>query len=40
MNGVLLSVVVRPLKRSDVRITKRYAHVRDRESEAEAERVG
>lgn len=40
MNDVLLSVVARLIERSDVCMTMRYTHVRDREIEAAAERGG
>ena len=40
MNGVPLPVVARLLGHSNVRMTMRYAHVGDRETEAAAERVG
>ena len=40
MNGVPVPVVSRMLGHSNVRMTLRYAHLRDREIEAAAERVG
>ena len=36
----MLSVVSRMLGHSNVRMTLRYAHLGDREIEAEAERIG
>ena len=40
MNGVPVPVVSRMLGHSNVRMTLRYAHLGDREIEAEAERIG
>ena len=40
MNGVPVPVVSRTLGHSNVRMTLRYAHLGDREIEAEAERIG
>ena len=40
MNGVPVPVVSRMLGHSNVRMTLRYAHIGDREIEAEAERIG
>ena len=40
MNGVSVPVVARLLGHSNVRMTLRYAHLGDRETEAAAERVG
>ena len=40
IQGLPLPVVARLLGHSNVRMTLRYAHVRDREIEAAAERVG
>ena len=40
MNGVPVPVVSRMLGHASVRMTLRYAHLGDREIEAEAERIG
>ena len=40
LNGVPLTVTARLLGHSDVRMTMRYAHIGDRETEAAAERIG
>ena len=40
MNGVPVPVVSRLLGHSNVRMTLRYAHLVDRETEAAAERIG
>ena len=40
MNGVPVPVVSRLLGHSNTRMTLRYAHLGDRDIEAEAERIG
>ena len=40
MNGVPVQVVSRLLGHSNTRMTLRYAHLGDREIDAEAERIG
>ena len=40
MNGVPVPIVSRVLGHSNVRMTFRYAHLGDREIEAEAESIG